>query len=189
MDFDTLLKNRKSSRKFTGKKVSFRSLMDAIDAALQGPFPDNHNHLKFLIIEDKEKIKEISSYSEQNWIATAPAIIAVCSDDSHLENLYGPRGRVYSRQTAGAAINAILLKLTELNLGSCWVGAYTDKKIKNLLSIPEDIQIEAIIPVGYSDDDKRKMKKPSLDKSIYWEKWKIPRRTTFFEETMEDYGH
>lgn len=187
MDFDTILKNRKSVRKFTGKKVSFRFLMEAIESALQGPFPDNHNHLKFLIIEDKEKIKEIAEHAEQIWISTSPAIIAVCSDDSHLENTYGLRGRVYSRQTAGAAVYAILLKLTELKLGSCWVGAYTDKKIKKLLEIPEDVQVEALIPVGFSDDKSRKSKKNSLEKSIYWEKWKQDRRPTFFEEQMEDY--
>lgn len=189
MDFDSLVKKRKSARKFTGRKVNFRFLMDAVDSALQGPYAGGHNNLKFIILENKERIKKISEYAEQDWIAGAPAMIVVCSDDSHLENTYGSRGRVYSRQTAGAAIYAILLKFAELKLGGCWVGAYSDTKIRRLLNVPDDIQIEAIIPVGYSCDNSKKAKKNSLEKSVYWEKWKDTRRETFFEEKMEDYGY
>jgi|WetSurMetagenome_2_1015567.scaffolds.fasta_scaffold87833_2 nitroreductase len=187
MDFDTVIRNRKSVRKFRNKKVNFRYLMDAIDAALQGPYPDNHNHLKFLIVEDKTKIVKIAEQCEQNWIQTAPVLIVVCSDDSHLEKVYDLRGRVYSRQTAGSAIHAVLLKLTDLKVGSCWVGAYSDKGIKKILEIPDEVQVEAVIPVGFSEDKKEKSKKADLERVLFWEKWRQSRRPTGFEEAMHDY--
>lgn len=188
MDFNRLVKLRKSSRKFTSKKVSFRFLMEAISTALQGPFSENHNHLKFLIVEEKSKIHKIAEHCEQEWIKTAPALIIVCSDDKHLENQYGERGRVYSRHSAGAAIYSILLELTNLKLGSCWVGAYSDNGIRKTLEIPKEIQIEAVIPVGYSQDKAKKSKKDPLERALFWEKWSQRRRPTFFEERLEEYA-
>ena len=105
----------------------------------------------------------------------------VCSDDTHLENLYGERGRVYSRQQAGAAIQTFLLKLVDLGLSACWVGSYSDKLIRELLKIPEDIQVEAIIPVGYEKGRIGRRKKKELENSLRWELWNVKRRLTRFD--------
>jgi len=189
MEFDKVVRKRKSVRNFSGKKVKWEDVLEAIDAALQGPFAGNHNNLHFLILEDKETIKDIADYCEQSWVANSNILIVVCSDDTHLEDLYGERGRVYSRQQAGAAIQTILLKLTDLGLSSCWVGAYTDEFVKQRLKIPQHIQVEAIIPVGY---EKRmpggeKKKKKKLESVLYWGEWGNGRRSGLFEEDKGDY--
>lgn len=187
MNIDALAKKRKSVRSFKSKKVSWKQILDAIDTALQGPFAGNHNNLNFLIIESKETIKQVASFCDQSWVVEASSLVLVLSDDTHLENIYGERGRVYSRQQAGAAIQTMLLKLTEIGLGSCWVGAYTDELIKQKLKIPQHIQIEAIIPVGYSNDKEGKKPKRSLETVLSWEKWGQNRRPTKHEEPEEDY--
>lgn len=186
MDFDAVVRRRRSVRKFKKKKVDFRFLMEAVDSANQGPFPDNHNHLKFLIVEDKEIIKKISECCEQDWVDSAPALIVVCSDDTHLENLYGMRGRVYSRQTAGAAVYALMLKFADYGIGSCWVGAYSDSEMRKILEIPKDIQIEAVVPIGFPDEKIKRKDKKKLDKVLYWEKWGASRRPSWFEEREKD---
>jgi nitroreductase len=188
MEFDSVIKKRKSVRSFKDKKVNWRDILEAIDSAVQGPYAGNFNNLHFLIVEDESKIKDIAKFSDQLWINEAPALIVVCSDDTNLENLYGERGRVYSRQQAGATIHTILLKLTDLGLSSCWVGAYADELIKQKLKIPQHIQIEAILPVGY--ENKRpgsdKKNKKELEAVLYWEAWRNSRRPTAFEESTSD---
>ena len=186
MDFDAVVRRRKSVRKFKKKKVNFRVLLEAVDSALQGPFADNHNHLKFLIVENGKKIGKIAECCEQDWIADAPSLIIVCSDDSHLESLYDSRGRIYSRQTAGAAIYILMLKLTDLGFGSCWVGAYSDSDVKKVLEIPKDFQVEAIVTIGFSDEKSKKKEKKKLENVLYWEKWGEDRRASLFEEQRKD---
>ncbi|MDO8460501.1 MAG: nitroreductase family protein [Nanoarchaeota archaeon] len=190
MEFDSTVKDRKSVRDFDStKKVSWKMVLDAIDAAIQGPFAGNNNYLRFLIIEDSKTIGDVAKLCEQTWVSEAPMLVLVCSDDTHLENLYGERGRVYSRQQAGAAIQTLLFKLTDLGLGSCWVGSYTDESLKKKLKIPQHIQIEAVVPVGYEKKmpgDKSPVKK-SLENSLFWETWGQDRRPTLFEEEKEDY--
>lgn len=190
MEFNSLIKKRKSVRSFAAKKVSWKAALDAIEAANQGAFAGNHNHLKFVIIEEKETIKKISQLSDQPWISQAPILILVCSDDLHLENLYGERGRVYSRQQAGSAIQTMLLKFVDLGLASCWVGAYADDVLKEALKIPQHIQIEAIIPFGYENkkESTEKPRKKELENAIYWEEWENEQRPPLFKEPKDPHA-
>lgn len=187
MNFDEIVRARKSVRSFKKKKVNFRDILDAVEAANQGAFAGNHNHMNYLIVENKETIEEIARHCEQVWIAEAPVVVLVFSDDKHLENMYGERGRVYSRQQAGAAIKVFMLKLTELGLGSCWVGAYDDPKIRTKLGVPQDLQIEGVIPIGYSNDLKEKKEKRSIESTIYWERWENDKKPTTFQEEKHDF--
>ena len=172
MEFDSLVKKRKSVREFIRKRASWKLVLEAIDSANQGPFAGNFNPLKFLIVEDKETIDLISKECDQLWISQVSILVLVLSDDTQLEEIYGDRGRVYSRQQAGAAIQTMLLKITDLGLATCWVGSYNDETIKQKLKIPEHVQIEAILPIGYENTKIKsdKKDKKALDTILYWEK-------------------
>jgi len=159
--------------------------MQAIDAAIQIPTTGNHNHLRFLIIEDRQTIIKIASLANQLWINTAGAIIIVLSDDTFLEKMYGDRGRIYSRQQAGAAIQTLLLKLTDLNIASCWVGAYDDHLLRLLLKIPQHVQIEALVPLGNERGHHKPSKKLSLEAALYWERWGNRKKPQLFKEPPE----
>ena len=182
MKFDDVIEARHSARTFKPKKVKFGDILEAIDAALKGPFAGNINNLKFVIVEDEKTIKMLSKHANQTWINEASAVIIICSDDTHLENQYGKMGADYSRQQAGAAINTIILKLTDLEINSCWVGSFDYEIIKELLKIPQNIHIEAMIPVGYEKGKAKKPRKHELETLIRWENWNTFKRPTIFPE-------
>ena len=188
MQFDDVIKNRKSVRSFKNKNVPWRRVLDAIDCACEGPFADGKNHLMFLIIEEPETIEKLAGFADQSWIEEAETLIVVCSDDSNLEAMHGERGRVYSRQQSGAAINTLMLKLTDLGLDSCWVGSFSDEQIKQFLEIPGHIQIEALIPIGYGSGKSNKKKKKALENAIFWESWGTGKRPTILKEDSDKYG-
>lgn len=183
MEFDSVIEKRHSVRSFKDKKASWKSVLEAIDAANQGPFADNRNPLKFLIIEEEHTIQKVAELAGQLWINESTILLFVCSDDTHLENLHGERGKRYARQQSGAAIQTFLLKLTDLGLASCWVGAFTDEQIKQHLKIPSHIEIEAMIPIGYEKvKPTQRRRKKALENSLFWEKWDEKKRPTLFNE-------
>tara|TARA_Y100000310_G_C20570844_1_gene757931 strand:- start:328 stop:897 length:570 start_codon:yes stop_codon:yes gene_type:complete len=183
MELSKAISSRKSTRSFKKKAADWRIVLEAIDAANQAPSAGNYNHLKYILVQDKEKIKKIAKHSSQTWISESPIVVIVTSDDSHLENHYGERGRIYAKQQSGAAIQNLLLTLVDNGLSACWVGAFTDELIRNFLSIPAHIQIEAIIPIGHSADKSKKKKKKELEDTIYWETWDNQKKPTSFEES------
>lgn len=181
MKFNDLLKERKSVRSFKPKKPDFEDILDAIDGAIQGPFAGNMNNLKFIIVEDQREIKLIAKHASQTWINEAKTLIVVCADETNLISQYGERGKDYSKQQAGAAIQTILLKLTELGLASCWVGAFNYEIIKELLKIPDHIHIEAILPVGYEKGKAKKLRKQELETVLRWNNWNTYSRPAIFQ--------
>ena len=92
---------------------------------------------------------------------------------------------MYSHQQCGAAIETFLLKLVDVGLSGCWVGSFADHHIKTTLGIPEDVNIEAIIPIGYERIEKGRSKrpeKPKIENAISWELWDTSRRRPLFVE-------
>ena len=182
MNFDKVIEKRRSVKSFKDKRVSWKLILEAIDAAIHGPFANNHNNLMFIIVENADTIKKIAEAADQDWINDAGVVVAVCSNIEPLEQLYNERGRIYARQQAGAAIETFLLKAVDLGLAGCWVGSYDDEKLRAILNIPNEIQIEAIIPAGYEAGKTSGKRKRDLDTVIYWEVWEQRKRPTIFKE-------
>ncbi|MDP2628821.1 MAG: nitroreductase family protein, partial [Nanoarchaeota archaeon] len=176
MDFDKVIETRHSSRTFKPKRVNFGDILDSISAAIQGPFAGNMNNIKFIVIEDNKTIKTIAKHANQIWINEAPALVVVCADETNLENQYGKRGNDYSRQQAGAAIGTLILKLTDLKINSCWIGAFDYEIVKEILKIPQNIRIEAIIPIGYEKGKGKAERKLDLESVTRWEDFKTTKR-------------
>lgn len=172
MDFDCLLKERKSIRSYSVKNVSFENIIKICEAARYSPMAGNIYTVRLIIVSNKEtKQKLVEAALDQEFILDAPYIIVVCSDISNLERAYGERAAIYSRQQAGAAIENMLLKVTELGLASCWIGAFEENAVKRILNIPDKIQVEAILPIANPLGEPQAKKKPELKQIVYFEKW------------------
>jgi len=182
MDIEKALYSRHSCRSFANKKVRWDKVIEAIDAAIHAPFAGNQNNLKFIIVEDQERKNIIATHAQQDFIADAPMVVIVCSDEAMLERSYDERGKIYSRQQAGAAIQNFLLRITSLGYASCWVGAYADELLKQALKIPEHIHVEAVLPVGIARDKPKPVKKHGLENVMFWGEWGVSRRPTLFKE-------
>jgi len=72
--------------------------------------------------------------------------------------------------------------LTDLGINSCWVGAFDYEIMKEILKIPQNIHIEAIIPVGYEKGKAKRERKQELETAIRWEDYKTLKRPSLFEE-------
>lgn len=182
MDFDRVLKNRRCIRKYSTKKINFSDISNVCDAARYSPMAGNIYTIKLIIISDEKKKEQITEAAlNQEFIAQASYIIVVCSDITQLKRSYGSRAEMYGRQQAGAVIENILLKVTDLKLASCWVGAFDENAIKRILNIPDKIQVEAILPLAKHFGRTETKKKPSLDIITYFERWgqktsKLPKK-------------
>ncbi|MCP5003058.1 MAG: nitroreductase [Planctomycetes bacterium] len=69
------------------------------------------------------------------------------------------------------AVEHIVLSAVELGMGTCWVRWYDDDKVKEILSIPEYVEVMALLPLGIPDEDPDPRPRLSLDKLMYLEKY------------------
>lgn len=173
MDLDKAIKERHSVRNFAKtRKVDYKKIIEAIEAASKAPLAGNHSTLKFILVSEKEKIMKLSDAAVQDFVSDASFIVVVCSDRKILDASYHERGKMYSHQQAGAAIENFLLKIVDLGLATCWIGAFSDDSVRNVLKIPENITIEAMLPIGYELGKTKQKLKPGLDDVLFFEEWK-----------------
>lgn len=173
MKFDDVIKSRHSVRRFSTKKVKWQEIIEAIDAANLAPLAGNVPTLRFILVDDKEKIAKLADACQQDFVSGAGFIVVVCSKMDEVKRSYDERGEIYARQQAGASIENFLLKITDLGVASCWVGAFVDDIVRDILTIPEEINVEAILPIGYEMPKAGKQrKKTDLDNVLYFNKWK-----------------
>lgn len=172
MDFDSLLKERKCVRNYSAKGVSFADIVKICEVARYSPMAGNIYTVRLLLVADKEtKAKLVEAALGQEFIADAPYVLVVCSDLTNLARSYSEHAQIYSRQQAGAAIENIFLKIIELKLATCWIGAFDEKAVRRVLKIPDRIQIEAILPIAMPLGKTTTKKKPELKQILYFEKW------------------
>ena len=171
MELDNAINERHSARTFKSNKPDYAQILEAIESSLKAPLAGNIPTLKFLLVTEKQKISEIAQAATQDFIALSHYVVVVCTNSANCVRSYGDRGELYSLQQAGAAIQNFLLKITELGLSTCWVGAFSDRTVKRILKIPDNIRVEAVFPIGYEMGKEKQRIKPSLDTSIYFNNW------------------
>ena len=172
MEFNKLLYERASIKRFSTEKPQPELIQEIIEAGNLAPSPGNLPILRYIIVEDENLIKKIAQACQQNFITKAPYVIVICSDAKNIIRAYNKRAETYVKQQAGAAIENFLLKITELGLASCWVGAFSEELVRKTLDIPDEIEIEAILPIGYEMGKTNQKPKTELDKILYFNKWK-----------------
>jgi len=172
MELNKAIKQRKSVHSFKEKKPDWRDIIDAIDSVRFAPMAGNNFTLKFILVDDKEKIEKLAKAAQQDFITQASYVVVVCSNPKRPVNAYEERGNRYVKQQAGAAIQNFLLSLEEKGLSTCWVGHFVDRMIKEALKIPANIEIEALFPIGIEFKKSARRKKTELDNILYFNKFK-----------------
>ncbi len=168
MDVDSAIKSRKSVRGFKDKKPDWRDIIDCIDKVRFSPSAGKNFTLKIILVNDKAKIQKIANAAEQSFIAEAQYVVVIYSDPSRLISLFENKGKTYSRQQAGAAMENFLLAIEDKGLSTCWVGHFDENMIKKELKIPPKMEIEALFPVGYEFGKTAKRNRINLDSILYF---------------------
>jgi len=172
MDLTKTIQARKSVRKFNKKKPDWRKIIECIDVVRFAPMAGNNYTLKFILVDDEDKIKKLSEACQQDFISQAKYVVVACSNPSRAINAYGEPGKTWARQQAGAAIENFLLKITDAGLSTCWVGYFVEEQIKKLFDVPAEANVEAVFPIGFEAEKIRTRKlKIDLDRILYFNKY------------------
>lgn len=73
---------------------------------------------------------------------------------------------------------------TSAGLGTCWIGAFDQRKVKEILEIPDPIEVIGLITLGYPDEKAETPPRVELEKIVHWESWFNVRKRTFGNGTL-----
>lgn len=142
----TILKGRRSVRKYKDTEISDEIIHSALDAARLAPTARNAQPWIFGVIKNRETLEKIAGMAPNgSFIKDSRLCFAV----------FGERDHTYYVEDCSAATMQIMLALWSYGVGSCWVAG--DKKdyaedIRKVLEVPEKYTLVSLIPAGYPED-------------------------------------
>ena len=141
---------RKSVRGYLNKQVEDDKLNAVLEAARLSPSPRNVQERRFVIVRDSGKRKRIAEAADnQTHVGEAPVVIVACAETAGRIMMCGQLA--YPLDVA-IALDHVTLAATELGLGTCWICRFDEKKVKEILGIPEKIRVVALMLMGYATD-------------------------------------
>ena len=134
MDFLDLVKSRRSIRVFDPRKIEEQEIDLLLKAAKWAPSAGNIQARDFILIREQETKKRIATAAlNQDFISEAPLLVVACANKKKSAMRYGSRGELlYCIQDATIAVQNMLLMAYSLGLGSCWVGAFDEERVKEI---------------------------------------------------------
>lgn len=136
------------------------------------PSAGNLQARDFIVVSNKiTKQKLAQAALDQSFIGNAPVVIVIVANIDRSSRIYRSRGELYAIQDATAAVMNLLLAAHSRGLATCWVGAFDEYAVCDILGIPQRATPIAIIPVGHSDDKPVAPARMGLEKVVHRETW------------------
>ena len=170
MDVIDAIRKRISVRSFLDKSIEDGILKLILEAARLAPSAKNIQEWVFIVVKDKNTRKKLMQAAKnQAFVAEAPVVIACCATVTDYKMTCGQSA--YPIDLA-IAITHMTLEATELGLGSCWVGAFYEEQVKEILKIPNDVRVVELLALGYAKAGQvEKQSRKTLDEIVRYERW------------------
>jgi nitroreductase len=159
MELKKILDKRRSTRKFSDRKVEKQKLQSIVEMTLQAPSSRNSRSTRLWVVEQPELLQHIADMRDYGsaFVKNAAAAILVMGDrtatDLWVDN---------------CAISATFVQLavTAMDLVSCWVhvngrprlkaepeGAKAEDYVRDLLGVRDGLRPYCIIAIGYPQEE------------------------------------
>lgn len=167
----TTMLRRCSVRKYKEQAVEKEKLAQVLEAARIAPSAVNYQPWHFIVITKPAMIRKIAETYPAQWLSRAPAIIVACGD--HGRSWKRRDGKDHCDIDLAIAIDHITLACVEMGLGSCWVCAFDAARCHELLGLPEQLEVIALLPIGYPDPAAPEAVKTrkNLNEIVSWEQY------------------
>ena len=156
-------------RRFKDTPVPEPIVRQIVEAGRLTASGGNSQPWHFIVVRDKETLRQLGQLARTGpYISQAPLAIVVVMDRSPLAVSDGSR-----------AIQDMMLAAWSQGVGSNWVGYNNFPEVNQLLGIPDDVSVLAILPFGYPAEavGKGQKKRKPLGEVAYNERWGIPFET------------
>ena len=157
MSLIDVILTRRSIRSYEPKDIPEEVLRQILEAGRQAPSAANRQPIRFVIVKDHDILKILCDSLFARFVKYAPVAIVGCAD---IKSLVTGKWAVVD---AAIAMQNMVIAAWTLGVGSCWIGACDEKKVKKLLRIPDNWKVVAIVTFGFPAEHPGSRKKKSFE--------------------------
>jgi nitroreductase len=149
MSVPDIIRIRRSVRKYKSDPIPDELLDQMLEALRLAPSACNYQPWRFIVVRDRATREAVAHASrDQMFIAQAPVVIVGCGFPDKAFQRMGGYGNSIDLDLA-IALDHLMLAAAEAGLGTCWIGAFDEQAVKDILGVPEDAKVVALTPLGY----------------------------------------
>jgi len=138
------VQKRRSVRAYQPTPVPKEKLLRVLEAGRLAPSAGNIQPWHFIVVTDAEKREKLGEARFAKFLKEAPVVIVGCGDQKA-----SPKWFVVD---VAIAMQNMVLTATSEGLGTCWVGSFDENQVRELLKIPENYRVVALLALGYPRD-------------------------------------
>lgn len=167
MSFLELTKKRYSVRKYKDEPVEREKLLQVLEAARYAPSACNYQPWHFIVVTDEELKNRIAETYPRDWFREAPVVIVACGD--HSSSWKRGDGKDHCDVDLAIAIEHMALAAADLGFCTCWVCAFDARRCHEILELPDNLEVVALLPLGYpAEEGIPEKKRKGLDEIVTW---------------------
>ena len=144
-------------------------LLKVLEAGRLAPSARNLQDWKFIIVKDQEKRQRLSTAAMgQPSVAQAPVVIAACGTETEY---IMPCGQYTYPIDVAISVDHMSLEAIDQGLGTCWIGAFDEDRIKKILGVPEKIRVVIMLTLGYPAESPSARPRKKLEEIVAYDGW------------------
>lgn len=166
MEVFNVIKNRRTIRRYkVGVEVDEDKVLRIMEAGRLAPSAGNRQPWSFIVVKDSDmKKKLVDACRGQGFVADASFVIVVLGD---------PNISRWYKQDPFIAASFMTLEAYEEGLGVCWIGAFDEDKVKDVLGIPKEQSVIIILTVGVPDETPPPRPRKPLEELFYLDRYGV----------------
>ena len=144
MEYEKLIKERKSTRLFSDKKVEKEVLDKILEAGRLAPTAKNVQPFKIIVVKSEEGLKKIDNCTPCRY--KAPVVLVVCGD---VEKAYVKDDTPMYVMDASIVNTHMMLEATNIGVDNIWIEYFDTDKLINEFELPSNLKPVCLLPIGY----------------------------------------
>jgi nitroreductase len=161
--------SRRSIRDYRDKPVEKEKLQRVLEAGRQAPSAANQQPARIVVVTDPATRKKLAqAANSQTFVGQAPVVLVGCAVKT--DKVMGCGQYAYPIDVAICMTTMSLAAAAE-GLGTCWIGAFKEDHVKQILGIPEEVRVVELMPIGYPAVKPDARPRKSMDEFCVMEKW------------------
>lgn len=166
MELFDLMRARFSVRSYQDKPVDEGALRTILESVNGAPSAFNAQAYEVVVVRDPARKEQLAKACfNQMFVAQAPVVLVFFANPNrNREKLGEAAAAVYSHEDATIACDYAHLAAAALGLGSCWIAAYGQQAVSELLGAPASWCPVALLPIGHpAEAAKPRERRPLAD--------------------------
>ena len=170
MELKEAITKRQSVRDYEDRQIPEEKLTRILEAARLAPSASNRQPWKFIVVKERKRRQELAQAANgQTFVGEAPiVIVAVATNVEHIM----PCGVSSYPVDLAIAVDHMTLAAVDEGLGTCWIGAFSQQRVREILGIPEKYRVVVLLPLGFPRREREMKVRKALGEIICYETFK-----------------